>query len=205
MAIIDQLRRAYQKIFKSSYCGFLKDCTRLARYEIGDWTHGSYGIEVIESEGSKLRIGKFCSIASGTTIMLGGEHRADWVTTYAFPALFLSAKQIKGYAFSKGDVTIGNEVWIGLNATILSGVTLGDGMVVGAESVVRRSFPPYTIVMGNPAKLVGYRFSADIISKLLQIRWWDWPLQKIEEAFPLLLSDEIEDFVQKYWIDPDNC
>jgi hypothetical protein len=132
------------------------------------------------------------------TIILGGDHRNDWVSTYAFPVLVPGAEDHTDYSLTKGDVTIGNDVWIGINSIIMSGVTLGDGMIVGAGSVVRRSFPPYSIVAGNPASLAGYRFPKEIIEELTKIRWWDWPIKEIQAAFPLLLSNKIEQFVDRY-------
>ena len=192
------IRKIYNGMFRKEEFGFLRDCKRLARYEIGEWTHGHYGLQVLSAEGGTLRIGKFCSIARGVTIILGGEHRTDWVSTYAFPALVGGAETYQGHSRSKGDVIIGNDVWIGINSIIMSGVTLADGMVVGAGSVVRRSFPPYSVVAGNPASLAGYRFPKEIIDELIKIRWWDWPIEKIREAFPLLLSSEVEQFVKKY-------
>src|ERR1043166_4553612 len=132
------LRRVYNKIHRTIYWqeqfGFLRDCKTLAPYEVGEWTHGHFGIQIVSADAGSLRIGKFCSVARGVTIMLGGEHRRDWVSTYAFPALVPGADKVTNFATSKGDVTIGNDVWIGLNSIIMSGVTLADGMIVGAGS-----------------------------------------------------------------------
>ncbi len=191
-------RRIYDRLFQKEQFGFLRDCKQLKRYEIGEWTHGHFGLQILSPEGGTLRIGKFCSIARGVTIMLGGEHRTNWVSTYAFPALMPGAETTKDFARSKGDVTIGNDVWIGMDSLIMSGVTIADGMIVGAGSVVRRSFPPYSIVAGNPASLAGYRFPREIIDELVRIQWWNWPVEKIREAFPLLLSENVEQFVNKF-------
>ena len=192
------VRKAWDRLFVKKQFGFLRNCKPLARYEIGEWTHGHFGLQVLSPEGGTLRVGRFCSIARGVTIILGGEHRKDWISTYAFPVLVPGAEGRTDYSLTKGDVTIGNDVWIGINSIIMSGVTLGDGMIVGAGSVVRRSFPPYSIVAGNPASLAGYRFPKEIIDELVKIRWWDWPIQEIQKAFPLLLSDQVGQFVEKY-------
>ena len=196
------IKRVYDKLFTKPQFVFLRDCKHLSRYDIGEYTHGHAGLRILSPEGGQLRIGKFCSIARGTTIILGGEHRTDWVSTYAFPALMQGAERYADFSQSKGNVTIGNDVWVGINSIIMSGVTLGDGMVVGAGSVVRRSFPPYSIIAGNPASLAGYRFPKEIIQELQNIRWWDWPVAKIKEAFPLMLSNNIEQFVAKYRTTP---
>ncbi len=166
-------------------------------FDIGDW---SYGQPKVYSwgEGSTLKIGKFCSFADGVIIIVGGEHRVDWITTYPFSELFEKAKLFKGHPKSKGDIKIGNDVWIGMNALILSGIEIGDGAVIGAGSVVLKNVEPYAIVGGNPAKLIRYRFDEQIITKLREIAWWNWPLSKIEEAWPLLLSSNINDFILKY-------
>jgi virginiamycin A acetyltransferase len=166
-------------------------------FDIGDWSYGQPKIYTWD-EGSTLYIGKFCSFADGVIILLGGEHRIDWITTYPFSVLFEKAKLFKGHPKSKGDVKIGNDVWIGTNALILSGIEIGDGAVIGAGSVVLKNVEPYAIVGGNPAKLIRYRFDEQIITKLREIAWWNWPISKIEEAWPLLLSSNINDFILKY-------
>lgn len=166
--------------------------------EIIERGKGSYGEPRVLSwgEGAKVRIGKFCSIASEVTILLGGNHRVDWVTTYPFNVMWSGvAGHIQGHPSTKGDVVIGNDVWIGAGALILSGVTIGDGAVVGARAVVAKNVPPYAVVVGNPAKIVKYRFDESTVEKLLAIAWWDWPDDKIAAAIPFLLSENINDFI----------
>lgn len=166
-----------------------------SQMEIGEF---SYGNPQVKSwgESAVLRIGKFCSIAENVTVFLGGEHRTDWVTTYPFSALIPRFAYIEGHPKSKGDVSIGNDVWIAEGATILSGVRIGDGAVVGAKAVVTKDVLPYTIVAGNPAQTIRSRFSPDIVARLLDVRWWDWSLERIEPAIPLLLSSDMERFLE---------
>ncbi len=153
----------------------------------------TYGYPVIYSwdDSTKLSIGKFCSIAKGVTFLLGGEHRLDWVTTYPFNVFsesWPSGKGIIGHPKTKGDITVGNDVWIGQDAMILSGVTIGDGAVIAARSVVVRDVEPYSVVGGNPIKFIKYRFSPSEIEDLLQLKWWNWPSVKIEKNIALLLG-----------------
>jgi acetyltransferase-like isoleucine patch superfamily enzyme len=148
---------------------------------VGDHT---YGFPNIYSWGddTKLHIGKYCSIAEGVVIVLGGEHRMDWVTTFPFSALardWPPAKQIKGHPSTKGDVVIGNDVWIGQGALILSGVTIGDGAVIGAGSVVTKDVKDYAIAAGNPAKFVKFRFDQATRIGLKKLLWWNWSDEKV--------------------------
>lgn len=166
-------------------------------YKIGEWTYGNPNVRKGDSI-TRLEIGKYCSIASGVQILLGGEHRKDWVTTYPFNVIFPEARSIEGHPASKGDITIGNDVWIGLNAIILSGVQIGNGAIIGAGSVVVKNVPAYSIVAGNPAKVLRIRFPIEIIEKLEKIQWWNWPDEQVIEALPLLLDDSIEKFISKY-------
>lgn len=165
-------------------------------YKIGRWTYGKPDV-FSWGEGTTLEIGAFCSIASGVKIFLGGEHRVDWVTTYPFNVLWKQASHIKGHPKTKGDVIIGNDVWIGYESVILSGVNIGDGAVVGTRSVVTQNIPPYAIAFGNPAKILRYRFNQETITALLQIAWWDWDDQRIVEFLPYLLNPDIREFISK--------
>ena len=171
---------------------FLKD--RYPEYRIG---RGSYGdLQVVSfGEGTTLRIGNYCSFARGAKVMLGGNHRPDWVTTYPFSAIDRRFAHFTGHPQSKGDVVIGNDVWVAREAIILSGVTIGDGAVIGARALVSRDVPPYTIVAGNPAVEIRARFPAPVIERLLALKWWDWPDERIAAAMPHLLSERIEAFL----------
>lgn len=161
---------------------------------VGNYTYGNPTI-MHWGEPTHLYLGKFTSIAGEVTIFLGGNHRVDWVTTYPFSVLFKDvwpeAAKIEGHPTSNGDVIIGNDVWIGFGSTILSGITVGDGAVIAANSLVTKNVPPYAIVGGNPAKLIKYRFDDQTIQRLLELAWWDWPLDKIR-AHILQLSNTPE-------------
>jgi acetyltransferase-like isoleucine patch superfamily enzyme len=159
--------------------------------------HGSYGAPEVQTWGNDglLKIGRFCSIGGGVKVMLGGNHRIDWVTTYPFNAIDPQAAHIPGHPHSAGDVVIGNDVWIGQCATILSGVTIGDGAVVAAGAMVTKNVEPYAVVGGNPARVIKRRFPPSQIKALLHIRWWDWDCGQIQESFKHMLSTEIGRFI----------
>jgi acetyltransferase-like isoleucine patch superfamily enzyme len=105
---------------------------------------------------------------------------------------------ITGHPTTKGNVVIGNDVWIGFGAIILSGVTIGDGAAIGACSVVTRDVPPYAIAAGNPAQIIRYRFPEEIVATLLRIKWWDWPEDKVKENLHLICSDSMGVFIKKF-------
>lgn len=171
------------------------------KYIIGDYTYGCPNV-IFENPDANLIIGKYCSIADEVTIFLGGNHRPDWITTYPFNAIneFAEFKNIKGHPATKGDVVIGNDVWIGRNVTILSGVKIGDGAIVAANSVVTKNIEAYEIWGGNPARLIKKRFTTEQINKLLEIRWWDWEDAKIRENIPLMLCDDIDNFLVSHFV-----
>jgi virginiamycin A acetyltransferase len=190
-----QIVRKLKRIF-GIYSFFMNKNPKYVAYSIGKYSFGYPKVKTW-GENATLKIGNFCSIAPGVNIVLGGEHRVDWVTTYPFNAILREYRHIKGHPATKGDITIGNDVWIGMNATILSGVTIGDGAVIGANSLVTNDIEPYTIVGGNPAKPIRKRFDQQTIDKLLKIRWWDWDIEKIKKTVPDLLSNQVEEFLDK--------
>lgn len=168
---------------------------RYPQYEVGV---GTYGVPMVHDwqEGTSLKIGSYTSIAMNVEIFLGGHHRTEWVSTYPFPALIPEAAKIEGYAVSRGDVLVGSDVWLCSNAVILSGVTVGHGAVVAAGAVVSRDVAPYSIVAGNPARHVRWRFSPEVCAALLEVAWWDWPEQEVRSISPLLCSDQLDSFLQ---------
>ncbi|SIN79314.1 CatB-related O-acetyltransferase [Halodesulfovibrio marinisediminis] len=146
----------------------------------------------------KLIIGKFCSIGSGVVFMMAGNqgHRNDWLSTYPFHYMADFSEAPDGY-LPKGDTIVGNDVWIGSEAMIMPGITIGHGAIIAARSVVTKNVPEYTIVGGNPAKLIRERFSADKKEKLLQMAWWDWSDETIRKNLPLLCSENLTYFVNQ--------
>lgn len=174
--------------------------TDLSDCEIGAFSWGHLSVSN-RSPGCVLRIGRYCSFAYGVEVLLGGEHRTDFVSSYRFgsyPPFNAGYRPDEETAMGRGDVSIGNDVWIGHRSMILSGVTLGDGVVVGAGSVVRASAPPYAIVMGNPARVAGFRFPTEQVEALLRIRWWDWDEARVAGALPTMMSQDIQAFIDAH-------
>lgn len=149
---------------------------------IGRFTYGYEKLSIRQwDEGAALHIGSFCSIATNVTVFLGGNHRTDWISTFPFGHIHQDqlGPPVAGHPATHGDVRIGHDVWIAHGVTILSGVTVGDGAVLGATATVSRDVQPYEIVAGNPAQHVRFRFPEGIRALLLELRWWDLPLEVI--------------------------
>jgi acetyltransferase-like isoleucine patch superfamily enzyme len=170
---------------------------RHLKYQQTPVGRGTYGdVKIREHSGDGiLKVGAFCSFGRDVDVFLGGNHRPDWVTTYPFANKWGCA-DLDGRVSSKGDVVIGNDVWVGTRAVIMSGVTIGDGVVVGAYSVVAKDLEPYGIYVGNSARLVRKRFDDATIKKLLEIKWWEWEDEKIREFLPLMLNTNIDAFIK---------
>ncbi|MGL6197296.1 MAG: CatB-related O-acetyltransferase [Lachnospiraceae bacterium] len=145
----------------------------------------------------KLSIGKFCSIACGAQFLFNSaNHTLTSLSTYPFPLLFeewgLDIKDVSTAWDNKGDIVVGNDVWIGYEAVIMAGVTIGDGAIIGSRAVVTKDVPPYTIAGGVPAKPIKKRFEEETISYLLEIQWWNWPKAKIAQNIDVIKSGCIE-------------
>jgi len=183
---------------------FLKNIIKNPNIIVGDYTYYDDFEEVHNFEknvkyhfdfvGDQLIIGKFCMIASDVTfIMNGANHLTDAVSTYPF-AIFghgwESAMEGKTYP-TKGNTVIGNDVWIGHRATIMPGVTVGDGAIIATNATVTKDVPAYAVVGGNPAKVIKMRFPDTEIARLLELQWWDWPLEKITENVEWLTGKEV--------------
>ena len=187
---------------------YLKNVVTGPDIEIGDYTiYNDFAHDPRDFErnnvlyhypvnGDRLRIGKFCSIACGAKFLFtSGNHSLRSLATYPFPIFFdewgLDAKNIRDAWENKGDIVIGNDVWIGYEAVILSSVTIGDGAVIGTRAVVTKDVPPYTIVGGVPAKPIRKRFDDAVIERLEALRWWDWEEEKIRRAIPAIQSGDL--------------
>lgn len=163
----------------------------------------SYGKPTIlfESSESKLYVGNFCSIAENVKIFLGENYNINQITTYPFGHInkktFNSFNGI-GHPIPKGNVYIGNDVYIGNNTTIMPGIKIGDGAIIAANSNVVKDVEPYSLVEGNPAKHIKYRFTKEQIDELLKIKWWDWHDEQINKFVPLLCSENIDNFIQTF-------
>ena len=151
----------------------------------------------------KLIIGKFCSIACGAKFLFtSANHTQTSLSTYPFPIFFeewgLDVHNITNAWDNKGDIIIGNDVWIGYEAVIMSGVTIGDGAIIASRAVVTKDVPPYTIVGGVPAKTIRKRFSDDDIAALQKMKWWDWPIEQIQAHISEIQTGKIEGLKRKY-------
>lgn len=187
---------------------YLKDVVTGPNIEIGDYTiYNDFAHDPRDFEknnvlyhypvnGDKLVIGRFCSVACGAKFLFNsGNHSMRSLSNYTFPIFFdewdLDAKNIRDAWDNKGDIVIGNDVWIGYEAVILSGVKIGDGAVIGARAVVTKDVPPYTVVGGVPAKTIRKRFDDATVEKLLALRWWGWDKEKIKRSISAIQSGNI--------------
>lgn len=174
------------------------------RLSIGKFSYTGSNF-LITGDSGKVSIGRYCSISDNVTFIMQG-HNIDWITTYPFPAPGMrwnwpEAVGIAGHPKYYGDIEVGSDVWIGYGAKIFGGATVGHGAIVAAGALLtEKNIPPYSIFGGAPAKLIKYRFDAKTIEELLKIQWWEWEEAKIREAMPLLCSNNLSSFLDKYSI-----
>jgi len=159
----------------------------------GEWTYGNPELFGTEND---VYVGKYCSIALNVLMDCGMNHNYNNISTYPFNNMNKKFSHLTGQVISRGDIKIGNDVWIGRNSTIMSGVTVGDGAIIGAHSLVTKDVAPYEVVGGVPAKHIRYRFEHSIIEKLLQIKWWNWSNSEVEKIVPILMSNDINALVE---------
>lgn len=158
---------------------------------------------LLPDEGAdRLVIGSFCSIGSGAAFIMAGNqgHRNEWISTFPFffmPEVPEFENAANGY-LPAGDTVIGNDVWIGSEAIIMPGITVGDGAVIGTRALVTKDVEPYAIVGGNPAKTIRKRFDDDSIALLLEMTWWDWPAERLKAAMPLMTSGNVAE-LYRFW------
>lgn len=203
------------EIFPNQYgtsC-FVKHVVHAPNISIGDYTYyddrdNPTGFEQnnilfnYPEFGDRLIIGKFCQIASGAKFIMGpANHRISSVTTYPFSVFGgrwseQTPPHLSQLPF-KGDIVVGNDVWIGRESVIMPGVKIGDGSIIGAYAVVTRDVPPYCVVGGNPARFIKKRFHDELIQILLELKWWDFPEEKLVEFLPLLCDPDLENVQQR--------
>lgn len=147
--------------------------------------------------GDRLVIGKFCSIACGAKFIFNcANHALRSLSTYTFPLFFeewdLPKSEVVSAWDNKGDIIIGNDVWIGYDVVIMAGVTIGDGAIIGTRAVVTKDVAPYSIVGGIPAHEIRKRFAPEVVERLRELKWWDWPEEKIRKAIPAIQAGDVE-------------
>ena len=203
------------EIFPNQYgtsC-FVKHVVQAPNISIGDYTYYDDRDNPTDFEqnnilfnypefGDRLIIGKFCQIASGAKFIMGpANHRISSVTTYPFSVFGRRWSEQTPPHLSqlpfKGDIVVGNDVWIGRESVIMPGVKIGDGSIIGAYAVVTRDVPPYCVVGGNPARFIKKRFHDELIQILLELKWWDFPEEKLVEFLPLLCDPDLENVQQR--------
>ena len=150
----------------------------------------------------RLVIGKFCSIACGTRFLFNcANHTLNSLSTYTFPLFYeewnLEKSNVVSAWDNKGDIIIGDDVWIGYEAVIMSGVHVGNGAIIAARAVVTKDVPPYTIVGGTPAREIRKRFDENTIVQLQKLQWWDWSIEKISECIPYITGGKIEELIKR--------
>ena len=169
------------------------------RVTMGRHSYGTPQIITFGGDATRLVIGHYVSIGHEVQFLLGGNHRVDWVTTFPIRRVFgLPGAGNDGHPSSKGDIVVGNDVWLGFGSRILSGVTIGDGAVIAAGSTITRSVRPYAIVGGSPARELKRRFNDAQVERLLRVEWWSWSDEKVCAEVGALCSNNIDEFLDRH-------
>ena len=189
---------------------YLKEVVCDPNIEVGEWTiYNDFAADPVDFErnnvlyhypvnGDRLVIGKFCSLACGARFLFNSaNHTLKSLSTYPFPIFWgeewgIDKSEVASAWDNRGDIVVGNDVWIGYEAVIMAGVRIGDGAVIAARAVVTRDVPPYTIVGGVPAKTIRPRFDDRTAARLLELQWWNWPVEKIRANLPRIMRGEID-------------
>lgn len=211
MAVLADPNKIYPRDFDKTIC-YLKNIIKNPNISVGDFTFYHNFENPLNFEknvlyqypcnNDKLSIGKFCSVANGAKFIFNGaNHTLKSLSTYPFPVM----ANEWGFDFNvvqawdnKGDITIGNDVWLGYDTVIMAGVTIGDGAIIGTRAVVTKDVEPYTIVGGIPAKTIRKRFDDETIEFLLKLKWWDFEIGKISEILPMIQSGDIKKLKEKF-------
>lgn len=183
---------------------FLKPLVRSPLTSVGDYTYFAdpENPQAFERENvlfhygpGRLQIGRFCALARRVRFLMGAASHQMGLSTYPFPMFgggwSRGMPQLRARD-QRGDLVVGNDVWIGYGATLLAGVTVGDGAVVGAGSVVTGDVPPYAVVGGNPARVIRFRLDEEARATMQRLAWWDWPVEVITEAVPALMGQDLD-------------
>lgn len=190
---------------------YLKEVVSDPNIEVGEWMiYNDFAADPVDFErnnvlyhypvnGDRLVIGKFCSLACGARFLFNSaNHTLKSLSTYPFPIFWgeewgIDKSEVASAWDNRGDIVVGNDVWIGYEAVVMAGVSIGDGAIVASRAVVTRDVPPYAIVGGVPAKVIKYRFDPATVESLLAIKWWEWPAETIRRALPLIRGGKAEE------------
>ena len=166
---------------------------------MGNMSYYAPNVVKFKGDTGRVIIGNFASVAPDADFYVGGLHRVEWVSLYGLRAMLeLPGAYEDGFTHGHGDIVVGSDTWVTNGCTVMSGVTIGDGAVVGTKAVVAKDVRPYAIVVGNPAREIGRRFSDEQVEALLRIRWWDWPTELVKERVDALSSPDIDAFIAHF-------
>lgn len=162
---------------------------------VGEYTYGDI---IPVGTLSTLKIGKFCSIGSNVTFDLGMQHQTNFISQFPFNQFVEGCAHLMGHPAVRGPIVLENDIWIGNNVTVMGGVHIGNGCIIGMNSIISKNVPDYTVVVGAPQKELRKRYYQEIIDKLLKLAWWDKPEDEIQKIAPLLMSNKVEELLKLY-------